>query len=332
MSREIGVDLEQDLLVLTRGRDFRWSFQNEDPVTKLPVDFPAGDLYFELQTRGETDAVQEVTVTQATGGTYKLGFGSQWTADIDYNDVTDNPHNLSGDITDALVAVSTIGAGNVLVRPSSLIPVWEVELTLNDGHVLSEQLVNTLNVTLTALYNTFAGLLGVTVDFTIQDNLNLTVKVTSNRSYDEVGLITFVVNVTSTIITNAFNAVSSFIGVFNILHLNFYWIHKYVVEFTGDLGLKPQPALAVDDSSLTGIDTPSVTVDILESGKAPLTLWHFDVSDSTATLKVESEDANKIPDRLDWQLVFMPDGEEAGGDPIALGITKIKKPKAWLGS
>lgn len=327
----IGVALPLDQLVLTRGRDFKWSFENLDASTPpQPIEFPAGRLYFELQTRGETNSAQEVTVTQATGGTYKLGFGEVLTAPIDFNDVTDNPHNLSGDITDALVALSTIGAGNVEVHPSSLIPVWEVELTLNAGHVLSEQLVNTLNTTLTALFNTFAGLLGVTVDFTIQDNLNLTVKVTSTRSFDEVGLITFAVDVTSTAITNALNAVADFVGVFDVLHVNFYWIHKYTVEFTGELGLAPQPALAVDDSALTGIDTPYVSVNVIEPGRAPLTLWDFDIDGTLAHLKIESQAADQIATRTGFQLVWLPDGEEAGGDPISEGFVKIQMPDSYI--
>lgn len=327
----IGVVLTPDQLVLTRGRDFKWVFENLDSSNPpQPIDFADGQLYLELQTRGETNAIQQVTVTQATGGTYILGFGGAWSPAIDFNDVVDNPHNLSGDITDALEGIPTIGAGNVVVSPSSLIPVWEVNLTLNAGHVLSEQMVNTLNTTLTSLYNTFAGILGVTVDFTIHDNLNLTVKVTSNRSFDEVGLITFVVDVTSTTIADALDAVADFLGVFNVLNVNFYWVHKYTVEFTGDLGLQPQPALAVDDSLLTGIDTPSVTVEVLEPGRAPLTNWYFDIEGTLAHIKVESEVADTIADRTEWQLVWLPDGETAGGDPVAEGFVKVQMPNAYV--
>lgn len=44
---EIGIPLDADSLVLTRGRDFKWSFQNLD-TTGTPVAFPAGDLFFEF--------------------------------------------------------------------------------------------------------------------------------------------------------------------------------------------------------------------------------------------------------------------------------------------
>lgn len=43
----IGIELESDELVLTKGRDFRWTFENLDENNQ-PIDFPAGSLYFEF--------------------------------------------------------------------------------------------------------------------------------------------------------------------------------------------------------------------------------------------------------------------------------------------
>ena len=43
----IGVDMDPVDLVLTRGRDFRWSFQHVND-SGTAVDFPAGSLYFEV--------------------------------------------------------------------------------------------------------------------------------------------------------------------------------------------------------------------------------------------------------------------------------------------
>lgn len=43
----IGVDLEPDVLVLQRGRDFRWSFEYFDESGSA-VPFPAGSLFFEF--------------------------------------------------------------------------------------------------------------------------------------------------------------------------------------------------------------------------------------------------------------------------------------------
>ncbi|SHX57065.1 Uncharacterised protein [Mycobacteroides abscessus subsp. abscessus] len=316
---DIGLRPEGSTLVLWKGRDFAWNFELVDE-NKQPVDYPAGQMYFELQTGGEHNALQKVTVTGANGGTYKLGFGGQWTAPIDYNDVVENPQNLSGDITDALEALPTLGAGNVFVQPSSLYPTWELDLNVNAGHVLTEQLVNTVNATLNGFFATFEDLLGVDIDFTIHDNLNLVLKITSTKSFDEVGLITFAVDVTSTMIVNLFNSVASLIGVFNIVHLDFYWTHTYQVMFIGALGNDVQPALAVDDSGLTGVNGyESVKVDIVKPGKHPLTIWNFELEGSMAHIKVESEETDKIADRCLWQLVFLPDGEPVGGEGIDAG-------------
>jgi hypothetical protein len=56
----IGLKLPPETLVLTRGRDFRWAFQNLD-ANLDPEDFPAGDLYFELAT-GETPTEWHFTI------------------------------------------------------------------------------------------------------------------------------------------------------------------------------------------------------------------------------------------------------------------------------
>jgi len=316
---DIGLRPEGSTLVLWKGRDFAWNFELVDE-NKHPVDFPDGQMYFELQTGGEHNALQKVTVTGANGGTYKLGFGGQWTDPIDYNDVVENPQNLSGDITDALEALSTIGAGNVNVQPSSLYPTWELDINLEVGHVLTEQMVNTINATLNGFFATFEDLLGVDIDFTIHDNLNFVIKITSTKSFDEVGLITFATDITSTMIVNAFNAVASLVGVFDTIHLDFYWTHTYQVMFIGELGNDVQPALAVDDADLDGVNGyEDVSVTIVKPGKHPLTFWYFEIEDSLAHIKIESEETDKIADRCLWQLVFLPDGEPAGGEGIDAG-------------
>lgn len=45
----IGVELDQDELVLTKGRDFKWAFVNLDASGAAQA-FPDGTLYFELYT------------------------------------------------------------------------------------------------------------------------------------------------------------------------------------------------------------------------------------------------------------------------------------------
>lgn len=166
---------------------------------------------------------------------------------------------------------------------------------------------------------------------TVTDERNVKLVATSRKSYNESGLITFAVDVTSGAIESLLNGVSQFLGLFDTITVDFYWKHTYTVEFIGDLALDPQPALGADTTDLTGInDEQSVTVEVLNPGKNPLTLWHFTIDGDLASLKVESEEVDKIPDRIPWQLVFLPDGEAAGGDPVALGQTKIKMRDIWV--
>ncbi|AHJ88663.1 hypothetical protein PBI_RHYNO_3 [Mycobacterium phage RhynO] len=63
--------------------------------------------------------------------------------------------------------------------------------------------------------------------------------------------------------------------------------------------------------------------DLDGEGISPLK-WVFTVSGSIASIKIESAAVNAIPARAKWQLVFLPEGEESGGDPIALGIVQIQ--------
>ena len=424
----IGTVLAEDQLVLTRGRDFKWTFENTDENDE-PLDFPEGELYFELDTGGETNALQRVSVTAASGGTYKLGFKGVMSSPIDYYDVTENPHGIDGDITDALEGISTIGAGNVYVTPAKLVPVWKISLTLNAGmnevqqirftgnptggdfklsyglamtdkipfgstgdvvkqklealpgigtgnlkvdtiengyrvefvgsHAnedvqqiqgyamgvfldfgltggffpsiqcstlvkgsakLSEQLVNVINKTVNDMFNSFESLLGVDLDYKIIDNMNMTLTITSLKSFVESELITFAVDVTSNGIESFLNGVAQLTGLFNTIHVDFYWNHEFDVEFVGDLALSPQPLMTVDDSSLTGLDNEqTVEARVLEPGKTRFTKWPFTITDDKAVIKVESEDADQIENGIHWQLVFLPDGEPAGGDAVGRG-------------
>ncbi|MGW4119901.1 LtfC-like domain-containing protein [Nocardia sp. NPDC004711] len=49
------------------------------------------------------------------------------------------------------------------------------------------------------------------------------------------------------------------------------------------------------------------------------TLWTFTITGSQASLKVESTASDLIAAGTIWQLVFLPQGETAGGRPLALG-------------
>lgn len=56
-----------------------------------------------------------------------------------------------------------------------------------------------------------------------------------------------------------------------------------------------------------------------------ITIWEFDLDGGIASLKVESADADLIPDRTRWQLVWLPDGESSGGDPVARGRVQVQR-------
>ncbi len=53
--------------------------------------------------------------------------------------------------------------------------------------------------------------------------------------------------------------------------------------------------------------------------------WFFDVEGSVASLKVESEVADTVANRARWQLVFLSEGEPAGGVAWAKGYVKVEK-------
>ncbi|MGW6624219.1 LtfC-like domain-containing protein [Nocardia sp. NPDC055002] len=60
----------------------------------------------------------------------------------------------------------------------------------------------------------------------------------------------------------------------------------------------------------------------LQTGTTP-TEWDFVIAGSLATLKVESENVLETLNKVRWQLVFLADGEAAGGDPIARGTVTV---------
>ncbi|ACE79933.1 hypothetical protein Pukovnik_6 [Mycobacterium phage Pukovnik] len=312
---DIGIRVDGDSLVLWRGRDFKWVFENLD-ANQNPVNYPPGKLFFELQTGGEHNALHQVYVTGATGGTYSLNLNGTDTPPIDFNDVSENPQGLPGDIQDAVDAA--LGAGNGIVHPVSLFPAWTLNFTLNSAKPLNEQLVNTINKAANDFFDTFDQLLGVDVEMTVTDTLHFQLKVTSRRSFDEVGVVTFAVNVTSTAVKNFFNGFAGLIGVVNTVSTDFYWNRTYSIEFVNALGLQPIPPSTANITNLVGTNK-AVTVTVEEPGRHPLTIWDFVIEESIASIKIESEKADEIGRGTKWQLVFLPEGEPAGGDPIALG-------------
>ncbi|AEJ93399.1 minor tail protein [Mycobacterium phage Benedict] len=317
----IGIELEPDQLVLTRRRDFKWTFENLDEDGNA-VDFPAGELFFELDTGGQHNAVQEIQVLGATGGTYTLNINGVNTPAIDYNDVSENPQGMSGDLTDAVEAA--VGVGNAKIHPMTLFPAWTLNFNLNSNKPLTEQLVNTINKAANDFFDTFEQLFGVNVEMTVTDALNFKLKVTSLKSFDEVGIITFAVDVTSTAVKNFFNSFAGLVGAVNTVSVDFYWNRTYEIEFIGELSQKPIQPITADISNLTGA-SKSVKITVKRPGKERLTRWDFDIDGPIADLKVESEEADLVAARTRWQLVFLGDGEPAGGEPIARGLVWVQE-------
>ncbi|QTF81431.1 hypothetical protein SEA_TARSUSIV_7 [Mycobacterium phage TarsusIV] len=317
---DFGKPLDVEALWLVRGRDFKWTFTNKDKAGN-PVPWPAGDLFLELETGGEHNALHQVYITGATGGTYTLKLNGTNTPAIDFNDVSDNPQGLAGDIQDAVDAA--LGAGNGLVYPVSLYPAWTLYFNLNSGKPLTEQLVNTINKAANDFFDTFEQLLGVDVTMVVTDALNFKLQVTSRRSFDEVGVVTFAVDVTGTAVKNFFNSVSALTGAVNAVSTDFFWNRTYDIEFIGSLALQPIPPTTANAASLTGT-SKAIKVDVLEPGKKRLTVWPLTVTGADASIKVESEEADKIAQRCRWQLVHKPTGEVAGGDAKQLGFVYVQ--------
>ncbi|QFG08588.1 hypothetical protein PBI_VANISOA_6 [Mycobacterium phage Vanisoa] len=312
---DLGNFIKPDALYLTDRRDFEWKITNRDPKTKVEIPWPAGDYTLELETRGEHNAVHEVHIDGATGGTYTLKVNNVDTPAIDFNDVSENPQGLAGDISDAVFAA--VGP-NAVVHPVSLYPAWTLNFNLNSGKPLTEQLVNTINKAANDFFDTFEQLFGVDVTMVVTDTLNFKLKITSRRSFDEVGIITFAVDVTSTAVKNFFNSFAGLIGAVNTVSTDFYWNRAYSIEFIEFLAKQPITPTTVNATSLTGT-SKAARVDIVRPGKHPLTIFDFEVSGAHATVKIESDEADKIGHRTKWQFVQLLDGEPEGGTALQLG-------------
>ena len=61
-----------------------------------------------------------------------------------------------------------------------------------------------------------------------------------------------------------------------------------------------------------------------EFATTPVTTWAFSITGDEADIKIESAQADLIPNRCGWQLVFKPAGEVAGGDPVARGTVRVQ--------
>ena len=78
------------------------------------------------------------------------------------------------------------------------------------------------------------------------------------------------------------------------------------------------------DKDNTPVDFPPGRL-FFELATDPMQTWEFSITGNEAVIKIEHEVADLIPDRTKWQLVFLPENEPAGGDPVALGLVKVQK-------
>jgi len=53
------------------------------------------------------------------------------------------------------------------------------------------------------------------------------------------------------------------------------------------------------------------------------TVWPFTIAGSVASLKVESEEVDKVPDRTDFVVKWLPAGELAGGQAVVIGKVRV---------
>lgn len=313
---DIGIRTDSDTLVLWRGRDFKWTFENLD-ADGNPVNFPPGRLYFELQTGGEHDAVQRVRTLRADGGSFTLTLDGQETGPLSFDDE-------SADLRSALEALPNVGAGNVSVSTGLYYPQWIIDVTLSGpaAPTLPRNVQGAIREAVAGVFDALE-ILGLGMyDFeAIYDPPNWRFVSTRRAGLTEGELITYIIDILNTSIKSVLEAIPQ-IGLGNVTVDETYApIKEWTVSFHGDLGLQPIEALVGDPSNLTGSD-PEVEVTVIEPGRHPLTEWDFIIEDHLATLKVESEEADQVSERTKWQLVFLPDGEPAGGDPVTRGIVQ----------
>lgn len=310
-----GVDLELSKLTLVRGRDFKWAFQNLDENAE-PIDFPDGQLFFEIQTGGEHDATQTIAMSGTSGGTYTVA--------IDGHTADALPFDASQDVVrGAIESLPNIGTGNVAVSAWYL-PTWTVVVDWGSLITLDPFIVQAFNTVVTLAFEAFSFLNGIGIQLNgIYSPTTYTFTITCTGPLSEVQFVNMTVSTVAGAIISALNAAEQFTG--KVLGVTEYYEPQRVfnLEFINDKALTPISKIAQNGDSLTG-RAPSLTVDQTAPGRAANTIWDFDIDQDMARLKVESEDVNLITNRTKWQLVWLAAGEDAGGDPQAHGYVLVQ--------
>ena len=164
----------------------------------------------------------------------------------------------------------------------------------------------------------------------IDSNVDFTVVCRSDVGYSEVDLLTFDVIFAASALKTFLDNQTLLAGAVSAVTVDQYWNHVYTVEFIDEAGNMPHPQLVGVASGLTNyvvgqVLVPEVVTTVQDLGQAALTKWVFDIDGYRASLKVESEAVGLIGNRTRWQLVFLPAGESAGGDPISRGVVRIQE-------
>lgn len=311
----IGIKMLPESLVLVSGRDFKWTFANLDE-SRDRIPFPAGELFLELETGGANDAVQTITMVEATGGTYTLALGEDETDPLQFD------HGAGG-VQTGLESLPGIGAGNVRVT-SSYTPQWIITTTFDDPLPLSAGVLQAANQAVNGVFDTLEFLAGNKVDLEASYTPTVfTFKLTMRASLFEIEFVDFIVSAAAGLINTAMNVLEFFTG--NILDVDEVYapIRTFTVEFFRELAETPIPAIVPDYTELEGVN-PLVDVFVNSPGKSDVTLWPFVIDDDLATLKVEHPQVDAIEARTKWQLVWLEDGEAAGGDPVGFGRVEVQ--------
>lgn len=214
--------------------------------------------------------------------------------------------------------------GNLLTRFSTK--------TIQNGRraVLDGRMMDLLTRKINDFFDVFDSSPDISLEFVIEDNLNFTVICRSVTGYTEIDLLTFDTIFSAATLKTYLNNYPMLSGAITSVTVDQYWNHSYTVEFINEQGNRPHPLLVGDASGLTTDiteveATPKIKTTMLDRGQRATTLWEFDIDGSNASIKVESEDVNLIGNRTEWQLVFLPEGEPAGGEAITYGVTKVQR-------
>jgi hypothetical protein len=203
---------------------------------------------------------------------------------------------------------------------------------------LSEAMQSLIVKSINEFFNTFEELLGVDIHYTTTSRLDMILTVTSRKRFEENSVLAFVLTITNDMIEGLFNGIVEFLGIFETINVDFYWNYVYSVEFIGSLAETYQDALGADTSALEGLENdPTSGQDVVVTqtveGKQRYTFWEAVIDGDTATFHEHSPEVAQIRNRVAWQLVFFPLGEDddpirpgiQGGDPVGRGTVTVLK-------